>query len=365
MKKQIQNAKNDNITIFRYKVENLEKEILQEHNRIKKEVAIPVAKEYAVMNPSKPEAECTQDVYTGVINGAYTKLGVIAKKELQSGIEEHHISADKEEADKKLSELEAELEVKETELRLKKGELKSCDKKIQKKAQDYKWTRLILFFLLGIDTLISGSALQAAGFNLLTSYIIGLGIAVGIFFVAEHLPELIAKGKTTAQKRLIAVVAFLGLFVVFYILGTFRANSFRGGADFGNGTSALYFAGLNLFFSVVATLVVYFKGLSPQEKDRHEHFKITKKEADKLQAEVNQLKKKIDEVRKSKKESELARQQILIYAQDIQELIQRLYEDSMKTFISTNCIHRSDGRVPKFFADPLPVIPSFAYTLNF
>jgi hypothetical protein len=69
-------------------------------------------------------------------------------------------------------------------------------------------------------------------------------------------------------------------------------------------------------------------------------------------------------VRKEQKDSELARKQIQIYAHDMQEMVQSLYEESQKTFFSTNCIYRSDGKVPKFFEEDIPMLSSFHKNLT-
>ena len=352
-------SENSTITVFRYKMEDLEKKLNQEHNEIKNGIAVPLAKDLGNMQPSKPEADCEDDVYSGVIQGAYSKMMMTIKKELQSEIESHHIIADKAEADKKLQEAETELEKAETDYRLKKRELESCDKTIEKKAKRYKWTRGVLFFLVLVDTLISGTALQAMGYPLITSYILGFAIGIGIFMVAEYLPEIISKGKTLWQKRLITIVVFTLLFIVFYVLGIFRTTTFSGNAVFGDGAGPLYFACLNLFFTAVATLVVFFADLTRAEKKIWDKYKTAEEEADTLKKLVDELKLKITDIRKVQKESELARKQIQIYAHDMQELVQRLYEESQKTFYSTNCIHRSDGKVPKFFKYDIPMLPSF------
>ena len=366
MKTKIKNnvSENNSITVFRYKMADLENKLYQEHEAIKNEIAIPLGKDLGNMKPSKPEADCEKDVYSGVISGAYSKMMMTAKKELQSDIESHHILADKEEADRKLKELETELEKKETDYRLKKRELEKCDNTLKKKAQRYFWSKIILFFFTGVDCVISSSALQSMGYPLITSYIIGLAIGIGIFFTAEHLPEIIDKGKTLWQKRLIAFTVFTVLFIVFYVLGIFRTTTFRGNEVFGNGAGPFYFACLNLFFTAVATLVVYFAGLSRAEKKIWDKYRIAEDEAKALKIEVEELKERITEVRKEQKESELARKQIQIYAHDIQELIQRLFEEAQKTFYSTNCIHRSDGKVPKFFENEIPMLPSFYKGLN-
>jgi len=352
------------ITIFRYKVEELEKRLTQQHETIKNEIAIPLAKDLGAIQPSKPEADCTTDVYTGPIEASYAKMMVTAKKELQTEIESSHIQADKQEATKQLETLETELEKKKTDHRLKKKELEQCDNSLIKKAKRYKVTRLFLIFLVLVDTLLSGAALEAMGYPLIASYVIGLAIGIGIFFLAENLPEIIAKGKTRIARIGITVIAFSLLFTVFYILGIFRTTTFNGGEAFGSGISPAYFAALNLFFSGIATLVVYFKGLTKAEKETLDRYKITLGELEQLSNEITALEAKIIEIRTKQADSELARKQIQYYGRDIAELIQRFFEESQKTFYSTNCIHRSDGQVPFFFKDPIKQLPSFYNNLN-
>lgn len=358
MKTKVNNkAVDSNITIFRYKMEALEKKLTEEHEAIKNNIAIPLGKDLAAMN--KPEPECTNNSYTGVIDGSYSKMMQVSKKDVQSEIESYHIISEKEEADKQLEELSKDLEIKETDHRIKKRELDKCDNSLLKKAKRYQTTRLLLMFLVLVDMLLSGTALQSMGYPLIVSYVIGLAIGIGIFFLAENLPEIIAKGQTSMQRRLITLTIFSGLFAIFYVLGIFRSTSFSGGEEFGEGIHPLYFASLNMFFAITASLVVYFNGLKKHEKKILDQYKLTKESLQQLESEIKALKEQIKKVRKTQAESELARRQIQIYAHDIQELIQRFFEESQKTFFSTNLIHRSDGKTPKFFEDDIPQLPSF------
>ncbi|HNP66269.1 MAG TPA: hypothetical protein PKH16_00055 [Aequorivita sp.] len=365
MKTNVNKVSKDSITIFRYKMEDLEQKLVQEHEAVKNGVAIPLGKDLAAMSPSKPEPDCERDVYSGVISGAYSKMMMTAKKELQSEIESYHMVSDKTEAEEQLKALSGELEQKETDLRLKKRELEKCDSSLLKKAQRYQWTRLALIFLVLVDMLLSGTALQSLGYPLIVSYTIGLAIGVGIFFLAENLPEIIAKGRTIIQRWIIAITVFTGLFAIFYVLGIFRSTAFVDASEFKEGINPLYFASLNMFFSIIATLVVYFRGLKKSEKRILDQYRLTKEQVDSLTDEIKFLKENIQKVRKAQAESELARRQIQIYAHDIQELVQRLYEESQKTFYSTNCIHRSDGRTPKFFEYDIPQLPSFYRGMQF
>jgi len=139
------------------------------------------------------------------------------------------------------------------------------------------------------------------GYPLITSYIIGLAIGIGIFYIAENLPEIIEKGKTPLQKRLLAAAIFSVLFIVFYVLGIFRTTTFKGGDVFDGGSGPLYFACLNLFFTAVAMIVVYFTGLSRDEKKILDKYKTAEDEAKELKKELDALKLEITKVRKDKK----------------------------------------------------------------
>lgn len=366
MKTKVNHATSDGtITIFRYKVEELEKKLTQQHQIIKTDIAIPLGKDLAGMQPCKPEADAEVDLYSGTISGAYATMMTSTKKELQSEIESHHLVSDKQEAEAKISEFSETLQKKQTDLRLKKRELETCDNSLIKKDKRYRFPiRPLLVFFVLVDTLISGAALQAMGYPLITSYILGLAIGVGIFFFAEYLPELIYKGRTANQKQIIAIAAFGFLFAVFYVLRIFRSTVFNNSEQFENGIKPIYFAGLNLFFTIVCVLVVYFKGLTVKEKKALDQYTLTREAINKLEAEIQHLKQNIIKVRQEQANASLARKQILIYATNLQELIQRFYEESVKTFYSTNCIHRSDGKTPEFFKRDIPKLPSFNNTLN-
>jgi len=110
--------------------------LIQEHEIIKNDIAITLAKDLAEMKPSKPEAHCIKDVYSGIINAAYFRMMTTVTKEINSEIETHHLVADKLEADKKLQEAEIELEKVETAYRLKKESLKVVIKQLARKLDD-------------------------------------------------------------------------------------------------------------------------------------------------------------------------------------------------------------------------------------
>ncbi|GGG25052.1 hypothetical protein GCM10011344_27130 [Dokdonia pacifica] len=359
MKEQVKNQKPDGkVTIFRYQQKELEAELLKEHTIIMEEVSLNLAKDLATLN--KPEADKTEDHYSDPIFSAYRKMGIYAKKELQVDIESHSILSDKEESKHKLEELHKDLSAKENNLRLTNRQLEKEDNTLLKKDKRYQKTKWFLRFIILVDTFLSAAALQAMEYSLIASYIVGSAIGMSIFLIAEYLPQIINKGSTMMQKRLIALGSFTVLAILFYVLGIFRTFSVTGD-DIANseGIKPIYFMCLNLFFVIVSTLAVYFNKLTKAERQQLDEWKLKKEASEKLTKEVEDLKSRIQKIRTDQAEAELTRKQLLIYAQDVQELIQSYFEQSLKTFYSTNLIHRSDGKTPLCFSNPIPQLPVF------
>jgi len=366
MKTIIKNSdlQDNTITIFRYKVEELEQRIISEHELIKKDVAITLGKDLGAMVPPKPEPESQSDIYSGTISGAYNTMATKVRKELQSEIEAIHLIADKEEANRQIDDLDNVLELKQNEARLKKRELDDCDTTLLKKERRYARTRWFLIGIILIDLFISGAAFQSAGYSLIISYLIGGALGIGIFFLSENIRFIIEKGRNKLQKWLITGLVFSGLYIIFYVLGIFRSISFEGNEAFTQAVGPEYFAALNMFFTITTSLVSYFNGLTKEERLIIDHYRIVKEELSLLEQEIQKLKLEIQTIRKRQASSEIARKQIQLYSKDIYQLIQRLYEESLKTFYSTNVICRSDGKTPKFFKNEIPRLASLENLLN-
>lgn len=358
------NMDNNQIVIHRYKQEVLEDYINKSHQDIVFNTAIPLAKDLAARDLPQLEAD-NEQVFCGVISGAYNKLMMYAKTELQTDIEEHHIALDKKNSNTALVELEGERAKAGNELRLKKREFEKTDgAKLVKKDKRYKNIRWLLIGMVFVDLAISSKALQSMGYNLIISYVVGVAIGISLFLVAEFLPELINKGENSFQKISIAGVAFIILTILFYVLGIFRTISFSGGTAIEEGAKPIYFACLNMFFVIVATMVSYFNKPSKEENEELDNWLVKKDEITTLEIKVANIKKQISETTEQLATSQLSRKQILLYARDIQKLIQQLYEEAFKTFMSTNLIHRSDGKIPKFFSNEVPKLNNFYKSLN-
>jgi len=359
MRQQVKKQKPDGkVTIYRYQHAELENALLEEHQVIMEEISINLAKDLAKLD--KPEAEKKEDHYSDPIYSAYRKMGITAKKELQIEIESHSIISDKIEADREIKDLGKELHEKQNELRLKNRELEKENNTLLKKETRYNKIRWFLGGVILVDTFLSAAALQAMKYSLLVSYIVGLGIGFGIFLLSEHSPEIINKGRTLLEKRMIAIGSFLLLGVIFYMLGIFRTFGITG-EDTANteGIRPIYFVCLNMFFVITTTLVSYFNKLTKSERQKLDQWKLKKEATQELNKDINNIKSKIQSIRKKHTEAELARKQLLIYARDIQVLIQSYYEQSLKTFYSTNLIHRSDGKTPVCFSNEIPILPIF------
>lgn len=352
------NKLDNTIQVFRQQEKEVEKVLYKAHDDIMKNIAIPTAKDLAAIN--KPESKCNNEqAYLGILSGAYGKLMMIPRTELQTEIENLHIEKEKEETVEKMKILEEQYEEKKNKLRLKTRAVEEQDNTLLKKERRAKRTDILLALMILVDMLLSSAALQALGYSLIASYGIGLGIGFGIFFISKYIPTLIRKGKTIWQQRFIAIAIFLGLATVFYVLGVFRSTTLDNDSVISKDYWPLYFMSLNLFFVLVATIANAFTALTSLERQLIDKWRIAKEEKEQLEKETQELQDKIQTLREEQNRNELSRKQLLLYAKDIQLLIQQLYEEAYKTFMSTNLIHRSDGKVPLFYSHPIPKLPSF------
>lgn len=349
---------NNIIKVFRQEQKKLEGLIYKAHDDVMKNIALPTAKDLAALN--KPEADCdSEQAYCGILSGAYGKLMMIPRTELQTQIETLHIEKEKEESEQKIEVLQEQHDEKKNKLRIKTREVEDLDNRILKKESRAKRTDWLLGGMILIDMLLSSTALQALNYSLVSSYIIGLGIGLGIFFISKYIPTIIRKGRTILQQRIIAASLFVGLCTIFYVLGIFRSATLDTSSVVSQSNWPFYFMCLNMFFVLVATAANAFTALTVQERQQLDNWRIAKEEKEVLEKEVHELQEKIQQLRKEQHHNELARRQLLMYAEDIQLLIQQLYEEAYKTFMSANLIHRTDAQVPAFFTHPIPKLPLF------
>jgi len=349
----------DNLIVFRTQRKDVEQNLRLQHQTILETITIPTAVDLAGIN--KPEGDCNDpEIYSGVITSQYKTMMLEPKTELLAEIEELHIDLDAQEAKQQEKELQKELQEAENEHRLKERDLKKQDNSLLKKEKRFKGIRPFLFFIVLVDMFLSSISLESMGYNKIVAYCIGLGIAGAIYFLAENIGNIISFGKNTMQKRVIGVGLFLGLALFFYVLGIFRSLRFSGVDDtLAQGSRPVYFMFLNLFFVLVTCAVCYVMKLSKKEREKLDKWKILKEEVSRLAEKVTALKTSIKAIRDKQKVNELSRKQILLYAQDLQRLVQQLYEESFNAFKSQNMIHRSDKAVPKYFSRPAPKLPVF------
>jgi len=361
IKKEQGQSGDDNLIVFRTQRKDVEQQLREQHQTILETVTIPTAVDLAGLN--KPEGDCSDpEIYSGVITSQYKTMMLEPKTELLAEIEELQINLDAQEAKQKEKELQKELQTLENEHRLKEREFKKQDdaNALEKKGKRFKDIRPFLFFMILVDMFLSSLSLEAMGYNKIIAYCIGLGIASGIYFLAENIGNIIAFGKNTMQKRIIGIGLFIGLSLFFYVLGIFRSLRFSGLEDtFAQGSRPIYFMLLNLFFVLVTCTVCYVMKLTKKERERLDKWKALKEELQQLADKVTAIKYEIATIREKQKVNELSRKQILLYAQDLQRLVQQLFEESFSTFKSQNMIHRSDKQVPAYFSQPAPKLPVF------
>ncbi len=317
-----------------------------------KQEAIELAKDNASLNV--PKIDSQPNIFVGAITVFFAKgIGYI-RTALSPSLSQFNEIEAKKEVDAEIGLIHKERDEIVHQLRLKKREQQKREESGQvpiKKESRWKKIRVFNFFVILLDIAISSSAFQKMGYDLLPSLGIGLGVGIAIYLLSENLPEIINRGKTKTQRVIIGVLTYLGLTIVFYVLGIFRSKGLEENGDFES--SPLYFCCLNLFFfSVTAIVALLYK---PTLADRKQldlwHTlldEIAELERRKKECET----KEINLLAAYHKKRE-AYEKIYSYACGLEALVSQLYRDAIQSYISTNIQYRSDSVVPDFFNHPI------------
>lgn len=317
-----------------------------------KQEAIELAKDNASLN--LPLVDSQPNIFVGAITVFFGKgIGYI-RTSLSSSLSKFNEIEAKKEVETQIKSIQKESDDLVHKLRLKEREKqKREDTGLVPLKKESRWQKLRIFnfFVILLDIAISSSAFQKMGYNLLPSLAIGLGVGIAIYLLSENFPEIINRGKTKTQRVIIGVLTYLGLTIVFYVLGVFRSKGLDSGEDIVS--SPWYFCCLNLFFYSVTSIVALLN--KPTLADR--------KQLDLWHTLLDE----IAELERRKKECETKEQNVLLayhkkreeydkiysYACSLEALVSQLYRDAIQSYISTNIQYRSDSVVPDFFNHPI------------
>ena len=345
----------DEKIFYRVKNSELEQELSKRHTVTLKQVSIPLGKDLALRTPCLPEPDCESDNFTGEIQARYSNDLRYAKMELQARIQPEYIDSENILADKKLQELTDEKSNLENERRIKNSDAESCDLGVLKKGLNYNFgLRPLNALVVLLDMFLSSQALQNIGISSAAAYGIGFVIGVGIFFIAENLPDIILKGRSWVERWLIATIIFAVLSAIFLFLGKQRVVGYVGTTLEGSDAiRPIYFASMNMFMTLVVVITAYFGRPTKAQRDIINRYKQGKDEVKRLTVKVKILSEDITKLRAKQSSRQLFRKQITEYERYIYELIQGYFEESIRAFESTNRRYRRDGITPKFFGNPI------------
>jgi hypothetical protein len=350
---------NDNPIYYRFVIEKLEKNLLSNHRVVLEQVAIPLGQDLANRKPCLPEPDSTFDTYTHPIEVRYQSDLRTAEVELQVNIQPEYIDSENALADEELDQLNEKKEKLVNDHRIKSAEVERTDKSQLKKDRRYKMFIRPLIFLISIaDIFLSGSALENIGLSKGLSYGIGFILGCGIFFLAEHMRDIVEKGRTILQKRIIVISIFTFLFILFMFLGKMRVLGYTNSALEGSqGIKPIFFALINMFITLIAVTTIYFTRLNKEERASIDRYKIKKDEVNILIKDLKKIIDRIKEVKILKAKQELTRGQIIDYAKYIRNLIQGYYEEAIREFQATNHKYRIDGKTVEFFKNDVKQLP--------
>ncbi len=359
MKNLFNKNSNDDTIFFRLKNQKLEDSLKRNHQFSKEQIAIPLGRTLAQMSPCMPEPECEDFSSILEIETRYRSQMREAEVELQTNIQPEYIKSENGLADDEISDLSSQKQKLDNNHRIAQAEVDRCNKAFQRKAKRYNWRiRPLLIITMMLDMLLSGSALESAGLAKGMAYGVGLILGIGIFFLAERLPQIIDKGRTTLEKKIIAISIFSICFIIFYFLGELRVLGFSSGTFAGShGISPIYFASMNMFMMLIVVIISYFTKPNKEEQVVIDTYKTRKKDVTKLDSKIKNTGDTIKNLKITKARQELTRTQITHYADYIRNLIQGYFEESVRSFQTTNRMYRMDGKTPAFFKYDVPQLP--------
>lgn len=221
---------------------------------------------------------------------------------------------------------------------------------------------ITIAFTIG-EIFFNTKAFQVTGDSMLFAFVISISISLGVIASSHFVPLLYKGAKSIFKKRLILIGSFLFLTILFIVLAYFRTTYLESHNVHVNPIS---FVIINLFFLIVSTVLSYFILPSWTElKQNARNLKIYSA-INKRKKEIEQLKAKREEIKKTIMERTKMRIRMAHQANYAADRIRKMYWESMAKFKSNNLTYRTDGLTPDCFSKELPEpdIKDFIYTVN-
>jgi hypothetical protein len=285
-------------------------------------------------------------MFLGELKYGYQTLIHKVKTVLQSEVHQRELAQEDKIHSDKIKEYDKEISETINEIRIKKNEFSKADNSLIKKQKRWKLYRIVVFVIVFCDIAISSSAIQQMNYSLITSIFLGATIGTCILLISEHLRRIIDLGKTPKQKKIIAIIIFSFLFLVFYILGYFRSLGIDSDSI---SASPIYFAVIQMFFLITASLTAYINKPTQAEYKIIDVYQTIEEELVTLEKSKTNLQKEKQAELVQKKEIEETKRRLIQYHTDLELQINSKWKQAYQEYCSINMFSRSDNQIPTFF----------------
>ena len=322
-----------------------------ERSTILKQTAIDAGIDQSALN--LPSPDCTQDrsrPFIGLITQGFQLLLDENQKNFELDGQAEKVVRIKKDAKTELDALTKRKEEVETDIRIvsketAKKETQALVQSLRKKEQVIKRWRPLIFLIVACDALVSSTLLQRLNYPLWIALLTGTAISSALLALTHIVPGWIHKATTRQQKITIALLTSLGVCIVFGIFASFREQA----------TGNKYaFIIINYFTFFCASLIVYSKALTPDEKEQLGKHGIIQDKLDGLIKEKESIEKRESEIASSITKAEEEYVALSSYAEHLEKTIESQYQICYQHYCEQNIFHRSDKQVPRFFDDPAP-----------
>ncbi len=326
----------------------------EEGNALAEEHALDLA------GQNLPKQKDPKRAFLGRLTAFFNKTVGKARAKHQSALSKWDMARAEQELNEKRERISKDVNEVNNALRLKKRDLEKWTSKgdlspIEKEKRERR-IKPYLFSAIVLDVAVSCTALMKMGY--LFPIALGIGVVLGaiIYLLSDNFMAITGRFKRVLTRRLVGIGIFIGVFILFLIIGKLRSESITGS----NIGSPLLFAFMNLFvFASIVAVTIVVKPTRAELK-LIDQYKALKAEIKEAETKKQELDKELDHALAEFNTKKEEREKLMLYSKDCEALIVSYYESAVQTFISVNIQRRSDGVIPDMFSEDPP-----ALTLHF
>ncbi|HKR07326.1 MAG TPA: hypothetical protein VJY62_22015 [Bacteroidia bacterium] len=337
--------KTQSIVVIREEHDAVLENLIQRAHTDLKELAKKNGEHYAKRNQPNVSGDKLMN-YTGVFKTGYEKVAAEISCHLQP---QSHLPEGKMDIDfhkEKDAGLNKQIQNLEHEIHKSEYELGSYNPKPI--SNRIKLAMIVTIIIMLGDTLFNTKSFQIIGESLLFACVLSVCISIAVLAFSHIVPFLYKAAKTKFKKRVILIGSLLIVTGLFSALAVFRTTYL---ASHDVHISPVYFVLINLFFFIVATLLSYYILPTWQEIKQNAQKKKMLDEIEKQKSHLSQLKAEKEKNKATLHDNSKGRVRIIFYANYSNELIRKMYKETVETFKSTNLRCREDHCVPDCFSE--------------